>query len=185
MGDEFTELVKGSEEPVGECPFEAPPDLFGRVEFRTIGREEQRQDVFGPAQPLCLVEGAVVQEQDLEFIGPFSGEVVKEDLEGVGRAMGQFQMKVMARDGRVGPEKPSGLEDLLKGAYRLDPLRGESFARAGEESEAALILRVQVHRSEPLAALGDQVSTVLGEVFLKASAANGSFKTCDLRAVLT
>lgn len=99
--------------------------------------------------------------------------------------MGQFQLEVITGDGRVCPEKPSGEEDLLEGAHGFDPLGRESFACTGEEAETTLILAVQVHAVESLTVLGDQVRTVLCEVFLKASAACGSFATCDLRAVLT
>ena len=99
--------------------------------------------------------------------------------------MGQFQLKVIAGDGRVCPEQPSGKEDLLEWAHRLDPLRREPFARAREQAETALVLAVQVHAFEPMAMLGDQVRAVLREFFLKASAACGSLATCDLRAALT
>lgn len=99
--------------------------------------------------------------------------------------MGQLQFEVIPGDGRVCPEEPSGQEDLLEGAHRLDPEGCEALACAGEESEAALILAVQVHAAIPLAALSDQLRAVLREVFLKTSAAFGSLATCDFRAVLT
>lgn len=94
-------------------------------------------------------------------------------------------METVPGDGRVGTEEPGGEEDLLEGTHGFDTLGGEALACAGKEAEAALIPAEQVHRAELLAAFGDQIRTVLCEVFLNAAAAWGSLATCDLRAVFT
>ena len=130
------------------------------------------------------MEGTVVQEHDLELRGPLFGEVVQEDLEGGGAAVWQLQLEVVPGDGRECPEKPSGLEDLLKGADRFDPFGGNPLACTCEEAEAALIPAVQVHAGAAGGGQGDQFRTALLEVFLKAATASGSFFTCDLRATL-
>ena len=38
--DEIADMVESVEGLVGERTLEAPPDLFGRVEFGRVGREE-------------------------------------------------------------------------------------------------------------------------------------------------
>lgn len=98
--------------------------------------------------------------------------------------MGQLQMEVIACDGGVCSEEPSRLEDLLEGAYRLDPLGRDPFTSAGEETKAALVLAIQVHPGAARRRVCDQLRTKSLEVFLKAATASGSFFTCDLRATL-
>src|SRR5690606_13425119 len=119
--DELAELIEVLEGHVGECALDTPPDLLSRIQFRRVGRYEQRADIAGPPQLLCLMESTVVQEHDLQFGGPLHGELIKEDLEGGRRAKGQLEFKMVPCEGRVGPEEPSGLEDLLKRAHRFDP----------------------------------------------------------------
>lgn len=82
--DEVADLIEGIEDFVGKGSFEAPPDLFGRIEFGGIRRHEQWTYVVRPAQTLGLVEGSVVHEHDLEFIRLLCSKVIEEDLEGSG-----------------------------------------------------------------------------------------------------
>ena len=59
--------------------------------------------------------------------------------------MGQFLVEVIPGDGRVGTEQVGVLEDLLERADPFDASGREPSVRAGEESEAALVLAVQVY----------------------------------------
>ena len=79
--DEFADLIEGFEGFVGKGSFEAPPDLLGRVELGGIRWYEQWKDVGRPAQTPGFVEGSIVHEHDLEFIGLLGGKVIEEDLE--------------------------------------------------------------------------------------------------------
>ena len=75
-------------------------------------------------------------------------------------------MEVITRDGGVCPEEPSGLEYLLEGTYRLDPLGRDPLTSAGEETEAALVLAIQVHTGTARWRVCDQLGTKSLEVFL-------------------
>lgn len=145
LREEFREFLPGWESDICGRPFDRPPYLFGRVEFRGVRGLEEQYHVVGQLEAFGLMECGVVHLQDVELVGAFLGKVIQKGLEAYRGTVGHLQFEPVAVYRGIGPKEVGVAEDLLKWAYRLGPSGREPFSHMGEEPETALVLAIEVY----------------------------------------
>ena len=99
---------------------ETPPEPFDRIEFRTIGREKDRQDVGRPVHGFSGVPGAVVEYEQVQRIRKGGGKAVHPPLERAAVEIGQFEKKVCSRGRFDGTVQIEIVELVRHGGHGLD-----------------------------------------------------------------
>ena len=169
------EFVERGERPVGDGFVGERPEVFGRLEFRGVGRQEAELDAVGDAQPLADMPAGAVEEQDHRFVRAGAdriGEAIQNALEQ--RDIDAVGEPPFDRAGRRA-HKAVEVEPLVfvrADRRRASAAPGPNPPRQRLQAEAVLVEGPQLDR--PARRLGLGGIHRRGEVFLKASCASGA-----------
>src|SRR3712207_5955917 len=64
LGDDGLEIGEGGEVPIDDGLVDLRPEMLGRLQFRTVGRQEDEADPLGDDQALRPVPAGIVEHQD-------------------------------------------------------------------------------------------------------------------------
>jgi hypothetical protein len=132
--------LKVGELQPGYVILQVAPDPLDRVQLGAVGGQKEQTYILWQGQLGGGVRPTVVHHEDIQAVGEGLREGVDEELEHRGVQIGQFQKEAVARGRLHGAIDVEPLEDMLNGANRLHPTRGEAPAADGAEAEAAFVL---------------------------------------------
>ena len=122
------------------------PEVFSWVEFRCVGRQEEKVEVVWHVQLGRAVPGSAVQnEQSDDILGQAGGEVIKMELHG-----GEVGTRQDKRVGGAAPgmHRSEDVTPLVLGTARRDRAltdRCPDPAIAGLQAKARLVLETEPH----------------------------------------
>lgn len=90
------------------------------------------------------MKGTIVKEQDFEFILILFTQLIEIQLETIAIAFGQLQYKMSSGYWRECTKEVEVFKLMLVAYQRLDTFDGKHSAWNGQQSEAALILKVNI-----------------------------------------
>jgi len=96
----------------GQPIFEIAPESLDRIQLRCIRRKEEEGHIFGQAESLSFVKGAVIQEQEMEALEIGGGKVVQEELKALGVEQRQLEKEALAGQGFYGPVQVEALKTV-------------------------------------------------------------------------
>ena len=143
-GHGFLQVFQCFEQAVFQLSFDAPPDLFRRIEFGCVRRQKQRPDIGRPAELFGCVKGGIVQQHDFELLGTVKGKGIEESLHVFGVAMRHLQHKMPAVHRRKSAIQVGGFKAVLKAAQRPDAFGRKGTVGEGQQAEAAFVHSIQV-----------------------------------------
>ena len=179
----IAQMRKISEEFPGQVIFDFLPNAFHRIQFRTVRRQGDQDEVVREDQVLRAVKLGSIEEDDIEAVGGLLRARVQKVLEPLGICGRQFQEEAFSGPRCYGTIEPEALILELLLTNRLDAFERDPSTLGGNQSDSALILEMKLHFLGRLR-LGDRRLKVGAEVFLNASTAASSFLGLLGRATL-
>ena len=125
------QIFQGFEQAVFHFSFQPPPDLFCRVEFRSIGWQKHQVHIGWNGQGLCFVKAGIIQQQDFEFLFVHPGKFIQKSLKVLGIALREVQQKMSAVHRRKSTIEVRGFKAVLKAAKRFYAFGRECLVRKG------------------------------------------------------
>ena len=77
--------------------FEVTPEPLDGIELGGIGRQEHQGDIAWEVQCLGFVEGAIVEQQQMEASRIGGSKMIKEELKALGIEDRQFEKETLSR----------------------------------------------------------------------------------------
>lgn len=179
----IAQMRKISEEFPGKVIFDFLPNAFHRIQFRTVRRQGDQEDVFREDEVLSAVKLGLIEEHDIEALGVLLRARFQKVLKPLGICGRQFQEEALSGVRCYGTIEPEALMLVLLLTNRLDAFERDPSALGGDQPDSALILEVKLHFLGRFH-LGDHRLKVAPEVFLNAFTAASSFLGLLGRATL-
>ena len=112
FGEEKRKFVEGLGLELREPILEIAPQPLDGIQLRRIRGKEQEGHIFGQAERLGFVKGAIIEQEEMETDGVGGSEVVEEEVKALGVEGGQFQKEALARQGFDRPVEVEALEAI-------------------------------------------------------------------------
>ena len=124
----------------GPIVLQVAPDPLTRVQLRTIRRQATPPDVLRQGEPRGRRCATLVQQEEIQAIGPGWREGSDEALEQLDVQIGPLQKEPVSCGGVHGALDLEALADLVDGANRLPPGGGQAPPADRQQAEAAFVL---------------------------------------------